>query len=208
MPVIGVRRRGLARTKGSTGDKTRERIREAALKLIARHGFSAMSMRDLGREAGIGAPALYRYHPTKQALLATLLNGHLDALAAAWAAADAPEAPPCERIDRFVANHIAFHVERRLSTQISNLELRALEKDNLSAVLRKRNDYERQLRTILRDGQERGGFADGDAALTAMAVIQMITGVVVWFRPGEKLGVADVIAHYQAMVRRLVGAGR
>jgi AcrR family transcriptional regulator len=193
----------MARTAGSSGEKTRSRIREAALKLIARHGFEAMSMRDLGAEAKIGAPALYRYHPTKQALLAALMNEHMDALAAAWAEADAPDAPPAERLDRFVANHIAFHVERRLATQISNLELRALDKNNLSLVLRKRNDYEKALRNILRAGQERGRFAAGDASLMAMAIIQMITGVVVWFRPDEKLPVSGVIENYQAMVRRL-----
>jgi AcrR family transcriptional regulator len=195
----------MGRTAGSTGVKTAARIRQTALTLIARHGFEAMSMRDLGAAVGVGAPALYRYYPTKQSLLFSLLDTHLDELAAAWKAADNTEASATHRLNAFVANHIAFHVERRMSTQVSNLELRALDKENLTKILRKRNDYEKELRAILRDGNDLGAFAILDITLTAMAIIQMITGVVVWFRPDEKMPISGVIENYQKLVLRLVG---
>jgi AcrR family transcriptional regulator len=193
----------MGRTAGSTGTKTATKIRDTAMVLIARHGFEAMSMRDLGAAVGVGAPALYRYYPTKQALLNSLLNTHMDELAAAWAAVNI--AGGSARLNAFVANHIAFHVERRMATQISNLELRALDKENLTKILRKRNDYEKELRAILREGQEAGDFNVADVTLTAMAIIQMITGVVVWFRPDEKMPIAGVIETYQILVLRLVG---
>ncbi len=44
------------------------------------------------------------------------------------------------------------------------------------------------------------------AGLTAMALIQMMTGVIVWFRPGERLSMAEVTATYLSMTMRLVGA--
>jgi AcrR family transcriptional regulator len=193
----------MGRTAGSTGTKTAAKIRDTAMVLIARHGFEAMSMRDLGAAVGVGAPALYRYYPTKQALLNSLLNTHMDELAAAWAAVNI--AGSSARLNAFVANHIAFHVERRMATQISNLELRALDKENLTKILRKRNDYEKELRAILREGQEAGDFNVADVTLTAMAIIQMITGVVVWFRPDEKMPISGVIETYQTLVLRLVG---
>jgi AcrR family transcriptional regulator len=195
----------MARTTGSTGVKTAAKIRETAITLIARHGFEAMSMRDLGAAVGVGAPALYRYYPTKQALLHSLLDTHLDDLAAAWAKASPKAGNSSIRLTAFVANHIAFHVDRRMATQVSNLELRALGKENLSMILRKRNDYEKELRIILRDGHESGEFQVADVTLTAMAIIQMITGVVVWFRPDEKMPVFGVIKTYQDLVARLVG---
>jgi AcrR family transcriptional regulator len=195
----------MGRTAGSTGLKTSAKIRETALTLIARYGFEAMSMRDLGAAVGVGAPALYRYYPTKQALLFSLLNTHLDDLSAAWAAADNSKAIAMTRLNAFVANHIAFHVERRLATQISNFELRSLDKENLTVILRRRNDYEKELRAILRKGHEAGDFEVADVTLTAMAIIQMITGVVVWFRPDEKMPVSGVIETYLTLVLRLVG---
>ena len=65
--------------------------------------------------------------------------------------------------------------------------------------------YEKELRSILRDGADAGVFAIGDVGLTAMAILQMITGVIVWFRPGERLSVEDVARTYLAMTMRLVG---
>ena len=48
---------------------TRERIIEAAVKIIDRDGLDALSMRQLGATLGVEAMSLYNYFPTKQALL-------------------------------------------------------------------------------------------------------------------------------------------
>ena len=54
----------MARTAGSDGEKTEVAIRDAAVDLIARHGYEAVSMRQLAAEVGVQAAALYRYFPT------------------------------------------------------------------------------------------------------------------------------------------------
>jgi AcrR family transcriptional regulator len=195
----------VARTIGSDGEKTQIAIREAAAGLIARYGYEAVSMRRLGDEVGVQAAALYRYFPTKEDLLFTLMREHMEKLAAAWAAVD-PGGDPTDRLAAFVRNHIRFHAERRHSTHVSNMELRSLSHDRLSAVLKLRGAYEKELRQILRDGAESGRFAIDDAGLTAMAIIQMITGVIVWFRPDERLSVEEVAETYLKMTMRLVGA--
>ena len=43
---------------------------------------------------------------------------------------------------------------RRQSTHVSNMELRSLSHDRLTPMLRLRTAYEKELRTILRDGAE------------------------------------------------------
>ncbi len=196
----------MARTTGSDGERTEAAIREAALKLIARHGYEAMSMRQLGEEVGVQAAALYRYFPNKEELLFTLLRDHMDGLIASWDVARPAARDPLGSLSAFVRNHIGFHVARRHSTHVSNLELRSLSPAKLTAILRMRNTYEKELRQILRDGAETGAFAIDDVGLTAMAIIQMITGVIVWFRPDERLSVEEVAETYHAMTMRLVGA--
>jgi AcrR family transcriptional regulator len=197
----------VARTTGSDGEKTEAAIRAAAAMLIARHGYEAVSMRQLAHEVGVQAAALYRYFPTKEDLLFTLMREHMEELAAAWEAARPSTNHPAQRLSAYVANHIRFHVARRHSTQLSNLELRSLSKERLSTILRLRASYEKEMRAILRDGAERGVFEIDDPGLTAMAIIQMITGVVVWFRPDERLSVEQVTNSYLAMTLRLAGAG-
>ncbi|MFN3549526.1 MAG: TetR/AcrR family transcriptional regulator [Mesorhizobium sp.] len=195
----------MARTTGSFGEKTEAALREAAVELIARHGYEAVSMRRLAAAIGLQAAALYNYFPTKEDLLFTLMREHMEGLIAAWNAAD-PGGGPRERLAAFVENHIVFHVERRHATHVSNMELRSLSPERLTAILRLRSAYEKELRQILREGAASGDFAVDDATLTAMAIIQMITGVIVWFRPDERLSVEEVASTYHAMTMRLVGA--
>lgn len=196
----------MARTVGSVGERTVGAIREAALGLMAKRGYEAVSMRDLAAEVGVQPAALYRYFPTKEELLFTLLLEHMQALAAAWQAARPAAAGPASRLAAFVDNHIRFHVARRHSTHVSNMELRSLSHDRLSQVLKLRNAYEKELRIILHDGRDSGDFEIDDTGLTAMAIIQMLTGVIVWFRPAERLTEDQVAQTYLAMTLRLVGA--
>lgn len=196
----------MARTAGSDGERTQAAIREAAVTLIARHGYDAVSMRQLAAEVGVQAAALYRYFPTKEDLLYALMNEHMQALIAGWDDARPASADPADRLAAFVAHHIRFHVARRHSTHVNNMELRSLSHDRLSAILRLRARYEKELRAILRDGADGGAFTVEDVTLTAMAIIQMVTGVIVWFRPDERLSVDEVADTYHKMTMRLVGA--
>jgi len=196
----------MARTTGSDGERTEAAVREAAVNLIARYGYEAMSMRQLAAEVGVQAAALYRYFPTKEDLLFTLMREHMEGLREAWENARPAGAEPAEQLAAYVRNHIAFHIERRHATHVSNMELRSLSPDRLTQILRMRTAYEKELRAILRDGAEAGVFSIEDTGLTAMALIQMMTGVIVWFRPGERLSVPEVTATYLSMTMRLVGA--
>jgi AcrR family transcriptional regulator len=196
----------MARTTGSDGEKTEAAIREAAVNLIARFGYEAMSMRQLAAEVGVQAAALYRYFPTKEDLLFTLMREHMEGLTKAWEAAKPAVAGPAQRLSAYVENHIAFHIERRHATHVSNMELRSLSPERLTQILRMRTAYEKELGAILRDGAEAGDFSIDDTGLTAMALIQMMTGVIVWFRPGERLSITEVTATYLSMTMRLVGA--
>jgi AcrR family transcriptional regulator len=196
----------MARTTGSDGERTEAAVREAAVNLIARYGYEAMSMRQLAADVGVQAAALYRYFPTKEDLLFTLMREHMEGLREAWERARPFDADPAEQLAAYVRNHIAFHIGRRHATHVSNMELRSLSPDRLTQILKQRTAYEKELRTILREGAEAGDFSIEDTGLTAMALIQMMTGVIVWFRPGERLSVTEVTATYLSMTMRLVGA--
>ncbi|GAA2487708.1 TetR/AcrR family transcriptional regulator [Streptomyces longisporus] len=69
---VGQARR--ASDRGRYGRLNRERVLAAALALVDREGLSALSMRRLGAELGVEAMALYRYAPSKDALLDGLVE--------------------------------------------------------------------------------------------------------------------------------------
>jgi len=59
-------------TRGSSSDGTRERILEGAVRAVARHGLAKLAMNDVSRSAGVSRGTLYRYFPTREALLDAL----------------------------------------------------------------------------------------------------------------------------------------
>ena len=195
----------MARKTGSHSEITGPRIRDAALKLFARHGFAAVSMRQIAAEVGVQAGALYLYTPDKETLLFDLLKAHMDDLLAAWDADD-PGGGPVARLEGFVRFHIRFNLERPDAVFLSYMELRNLGAANFAAIEALRKIYETRLETILRDGQGAGDFALPDTKIATLAIISMLTGVNTWYREGGRLSRAAVGDLYWDMVRKSVAA--
>lgn len=194
----------MARKQGSHSEITRPRVREAALRLIARQGYSGMSMRALAAEVGLQAGALYLYTPDKQTLLFDLMREHLEDLLAAWDAVVLPEGATA-RLEAFVRFHIRHHLVRPEAVFISQLEIRSLEPANHAAISALRHGYEDRLEAILREGVAAGEFHLPDTRLATMALLAMLTGVNAWFREDGRLSRGRVERIYWNMVRRAVG---
>ena len=195
----------MARTTGSHSDITGPRIREAALKLFARHGFAAVSMRQIAAEVGVQAGALYNYIPDKQSLLFSLMQSHMEELLEARAAQEFTGKAP-ERLEAFVRFHIRFHLERRDAVFIAYMELRNLTQENFATVEALRRSYETTLEAVLQDGVREGAFAVPDTRIAARAGIAMLNGINTWYREEGPLSLEAVEAVYWEMVRKAVGA--
>ena len=195
----------MARTQGSHSDITGPRVRSAALKLFAKHGFAAVSMRQIAREVGVQAGALYNYTPDKQSLLFDLMKTHMSELMEAKAG-QAPTGGPLERLENFTRFHIRFHSERPEEVFIAYMELRSLAPENFEIIEGLRKQYEDELEAILRDGVAEGVFEVPDTKIATLAVIAMLTGVNTWFREGGRLSLPEVEQIYWDMVRRAVAA--
>lgn len=195
----------MARKTGSHSQITGPRIRDAALRLFARHGYAAVSMRQIAAEVGVQAGALYLYTPDKQTLLFELMRGHLEDLLESWAAESKGD-NPLSRLEAFARFHIRFHLDRSDAVFIAYMELRNLEPGNFAAVEALRTAYEDELEAILRDGSAAKVMRVPDSKLATMALIAMLTGVNTWYREGGRLSRERVERIYWNMVRRAVGA--
>lgn len=195
----------MARKTGSHADITGPKVRNAALKLFARYGYAAVSMRQIAAEVGVQAGALYLYTPDKQTLLFNLMFDHLRDLLKAIRAEPKLETPTA-RLKAFCQFHIRYHLERPDSVFIAYMELRNLEQGNFEKVEDQRRLYEAHLGSILEAGHNAGDFNVPDCKLATMATIAMLTGVNTWYREGGRLSRDMVEGIYWNMVRRAVGA--
>lgn len=203
----------MARTTGSHSDITGPRVRSAALKLFAQHGFAAVSMRQIAREVGVQAGALYNYTPDKQSLLFDLMKAHMSELLEARAVDDHTRDPHNDhsgdavaRLEAFTRLHLRFHSERPEEVFIAYMELRNLAPGNFEVIEALRGRYENDLESILQDGVAAGQFQVPDTKIATMAVIAMLTGMNTWYRVGGRLSLPEVEQIYWDMVRKSVSA--
>ncbi len=196
----------MARTTGSIGVETAERIRAAAEQLFAARGFAAVSMREIAGAVGVQAAALYNHFSNKQALLEDLLVTHMDSLIAAWKSEAAADETAGKTLERFARFHIRYHVERSDAVFISYMELRNLEPENFRRVESLRKTYEGFVVDILEAGRASGEFELTDTRITAMAIIAMLTGVNTWYRSRGRLSLSEIEDIYTTMVLRSAGA--
>lgn len=193
----------MARKTGSHSDITGPKVRAAALKLFAKQGYAAVSMRQIAAEVGVQAGALYLYTADKQALLFDLMQDHMMALLAALDALPTAQGAPA-RLDQFARFHVGYHLDRPDAVFISYMELRNLSPENFKTIETLRRRYEDALQQILQDGMSEGEFTLPDAKLATLALIAMLTGVTNWFREGGRLSRADVEELYADMALRAV----
>jgi len=191
----------MARKTGSHSEITGPRIQAAALKLFARHGFAAVSMRQIASDVGVQAGAIYNYTDDKQTLLYDLLKGHMDATLAAL---PGPGTDAMADLEAFVRFHIAWHLARPEALFISYMELRNLTEVNFADIETLRGTYEARVVDILDRGARAGVMQVRDTKLTVRAVIALLNGIVNWYREDGEMTVDSVADAYWAMVRRMV----
>lgn len=193
----------MARKQGSHSDITGPKVQKAALRLIARHGYAAVSMRQIAAEVGVQAGALYNYTSDKQSLLFDLMQSHMTALLDALAAADL-KGDPLQQLEQFTRFHIRYHLPRADHVFVSYMELRNLSPDNFAEIEALRRRYENALEAVLRAGENTGVFAVTDTRVTTMALIGLLTGLSNWYRTDGRLGMDTIETMYWDLVRKAV----
>ena len=195
----------MARTAGSHAQTTGPKVKAAALTLFSRHGYAAVSMRQIAAEVGVQAGALYTYTPDKQTLLFSLMQDHMTELLAEWGRY-VSDTDPLARLLGFVRCHLDYHLPRREAVFISYMELRNLTEENFAAIESLRKTDEDRLEDIVQTGISQGDFLVSDSKIATMAVIGLLKETSTWYRPDGRLSAEELVELYQKMVLRVLGA--
>jgi AcrR family transcriptional regulator len=182
------------------GRSMRESILAAAIQLFAEYGYHAAPLRDIARLAGIQAASIYHHYPNKQALLVEIMETYMQRLNSQLEYIMQHYDDPLQRLDEAIASHIRLHTKHKAEFFIIDTEIRALEGENRQYVLSMRDQYEKLLQELLREGMQQGIFRPSDVKVVSYAVIAMCTEVAKWFRPNGRFTVQQVIDIYSQMV--------
>ena len=96
--TVKPRKRGRPPGPSAQGAAARDHLYATAIRLIANRGYEATTLRDIAKEAGVSVGLLYRYFPSKQAVMVSLY----DQLSAQFAT-EAQALAPGRWRDRFIA---------------------------------------------------------------------------------------------------------
>ena len=189
------------------GSATADEIRQAALEQFAQSGYDASSMRDIAASVGIKAASLYNHFDSKEEILWDVTRSAMSDLAANRDEALArlgPGAGLRAQLAAFVSAHVGFHAERRHQAVLVNSQLGSLSQSHRRKAVALRDEYENSLRMIIDAGVASGEFNVFDAQVATLAILQMGTGVSVWFRPDGRLSIVQVGAQYVKLALAVV----
>ncbi len=185
------------RSSPRTRDPERkQRILAAAGSLGARHGFHAISMADIGAEAGIVGSGIYRHFGSKTAILVSMLDQVMDRLADSAAAILAAGDSPAVTLSGLVRDHITVSIEDRDVLAIYHLEAYTLPEDDRRRLRRRQRHYIEDWVHVL--APLRPDLADGELRLAVHAAVGAIQSTL-FFRSGladdRQAALLEIMAH-------------
>jgi AcrR family transcriptional regulator len=171
---------GIARVTPITAQPARtrdparkQRILDAAADLVARNGFSAVSMEDIGGAVGITASAIYRHYDSKTAMLVAMFDRVIDRLLRdCQQLAASQDADPRDALRALIEGQIAFVVDDRDIAQVYFREIANLPEADRRSLRRKQRLYIEEWVHLLTE--LRPGLDDSAARTTVHCAIGAI----------------------------------
>lgn len=192
-------RRGRGRPRGTTeqGVTTRRQLYMTAIKLIASRGYETTTLRDIARKAGVSVGLLYRYFPSKRAVVLALY----DDLSSAYASRAARMSPGTWRERFFFALKTSLEVLGPERATLAAL-LPILVGGGNDGLFAPATGFSRErVQSVFRDAVRGAGDAlvpDDDAVALGRVLYVLHLAVILWWlvdkSPGQRATAALVSA--------------
>lgn len=183
------------------GTDARPRIIKAARELFAEHGFARAKMDQTARRAGMSVGNLYRYFPSKEALVHEVVDE-------VWREVEEPfsKAATLDDFERGIASHYDRHLH---ASELGFARLQVAiwaEASRDATVSRSCRRFEARVRGALRRLAGRGSRREADAAFR---VITLVSGGLYRRRASEQSFAPDPeIGIVRQVIHRRLGALR
>jgi AcrR family transcriptional regulator len=172
-------------------DDTRARIMESAEALFRRLGFAKTAVADIAADLGMSPANVYRFFPSKNAIVEAICQRCLSELEAkAWAVVRS-KAPAAQRLEQLFLTILAYNKENLLEEQrVHEVVLVAMEQ-NWQTIAVHLETMRTAIEVIVRDGVASGEFEPVDPRETADLIKR---SMVVFTHP---ILIADCVEQHQ-----------
>lgn len=186
----------------------REQIEDVASALFSDRGYRATSMRDIARELDIRGASLYAHIPSKEAVLASIVERAAGRFhQAVQPIAQGPGAAG-ERLRRMIGAHVLVVASGRQRAHVFLFEWVSLGRERREAVARSRDAYEEYFTKVIAEGIDAGELAHEDPRLAAIFLLSAMNGLAHWYRPDGPLGPEAIARQYADLFLHGLRRGR
>lgn len=178
----------------------------AALDVFVRHGYHGASIRSIAEVAGLSVPGLYHHHPSKQALLAAVVEATMaEMLTNTRAAAEESDGSPVDRFDHIVEALARFHMARRDHAFVASTEMRSMDPEVRARHIAQRDEQQGLIEDAIRAGVDSGDFACPHPADAARAISSLCVSIASWYRPDGPLSPDEIVARHLGFAHGIAG---
>ncbi len=180
-------------------DLRRETILQAAARHLNRNGYRGTSIEDIATELNVSKAALYYYVKNKQQMFIQCHEAALDLAEAGLKEAARTGRSPEEKLRTAVRWYVEAATGTLNGAVVVNFEKAAVPAAVERRLIRRRDQYELELRRLVEDGIRSGAFCACDAKIVTLAILGAISWIPKWYSPdGERppKEIADIISDF------------
>jgi AcrR family transcriptional regulator len=158
----------------------RDQIIAAAVELFLVYGYHGTSIDSIASALGVSKPFIYYHFKSKADILSAISHHGAQLTLSAVAQAEQHAGSPRERMARFCQRLTAIVIESGRYLAVYANETSNLPVAERKAVLRMRDEIDRRISVLVRDGVEAGEFAVDDPLIATRAITGMISFMWTW----------------------------
>ena len=159
------------------GDRSRDRILQAARALFAEKGFSAVTMQDICAAVSLSRGGLYRHYPSTTAVFAAIIEKEQREALGALQQAYAANRPADVILNGFLGTRVEQITDTRTGIDNAVSEFAASSAEGRRITVERAETTLRILTEIIARGCEQGLYTCIDAAAAALHIICLLEGL-------------------------------
>lgn len=161
-------------------NRRKKEIIKTAAKLFKKRGYSAVTMRDLADVLNIKAASLYNHISSKQEILSTIIIDIAEAFTEGMEHIKKEHVSTLGKLKKIIELHIDLTVENPDAMACLNNDWMHLE-EKLPYFVQMREDYEENIRAILKEGIAQGEIANRDPEIMLFSLLSTLRTLYIWF---------------------------
>lgn len=201
LPAAATLFRSAMPTLSASAQRRRQEILAAATSLFGRKGWPATTSDEIAAQAGVTKRTMYKYFPSKQALLFEVGQSFVEVNRPRVAELAALQGTPTERLRAYVLGYVRVALASQQRFAVFLEEVKHLDDEQMEYFRKTGGEWIELLREIVQDGKASGDFDRTlDTSVATFTILSMVRGMIHWARPGAGMTKVQLAEHTARLV--------